>query len=63
MAIGEANLIILEANQLPDAIIAASLAISQNGTAVMQKPKILGPKVRVIANKAVTIKAMVLAMV
>ena len=51
----------VEADQLPNASIVASLAISLSSARVTQMPKMLGPKVREVATKAVAIKAVVVA--
>ena len=46
----------IEANHLPDATTVVSLAILQSSAGVIQIPIILGPKVRVVATRAVAIK-------
>ena len=63
MTINEASLIMVEGDQLPDATIMASLTISPSSARVTQMLRILGPKVRVMATKAMFIKAAVIAMV
>ena len=63
MALNEARLIMLEANQLPDATTIASLDILQSTAVVSQTPKILGPKVRMVATKTVALKVMVVVVV
>ena len=63
MAINTASLIVVEGNQLPDATTVASLAISLSSAKTSQMHKILGPKVRVVATKAMAMRAMVLAIV
>ena len=62
MAINKASLIIAEGNQLLDATIVASQAISLSNARVTQILKMLGPKVSVMATKATAIKAIVVAM-
>ena len=50
-------------NQLLDATIVASLAISLSSAGVTNMHKMLGPEVGVMATKAMAIRAMVLIMV
>ena len=59
MTINGDSLLNVEANQLPDTTTVASLAISQSCAEVTQMPKLLGPKVSVMATKAMAIKAIV----
>ena len=61
MAINETSLIVVEGNWLRDATTVESLVISLNSAKVSQMHKMLGPKVRVIATKAVAFKAVVMA--
>ena len=63
MTINKAILIVLKGNQLLDATIAVSLAILISSAGVTHMHKILGPKVRVMATKAMAIRAMVIVMV
>ena len=63
MAINKASLIKIEANQLPDATIIVSPAISLSRAEATKIPKILGLEVRVVAIKTMAIKAMVVVMV
>ena len=56
-------MIVIKGNQLPDATTLASLEILLSSSRIIQMPKLLGPKVRVIATKAVAIKAMVIGIV
>ena len=49
----------VEGDQLLDATIVASLAILLSSAGVTHMPKMPGPKVRVVATKAVAIRAMV----
>ena len=51
----------VEGNQLPDATTVASLIISLISAGVSQMAKMLGPKVIVTANKAITIETVVMA--
>ena len=53
----------VEGNQLLDAIIVASLAISLSTAGVTHMHKIPGPKVRVVATKSVDIRTLVMLMV
>ena len=53
----------VKGNQLLDATIVASLAILLSSAGVTQIHKIPGPKVRVMATKAMAIRAMVMVMV
>ena len=55
MAINKASLIMGEGNQLLDATILASLAILLSSAGVTHMHKMLGPKVRVMATKAMAI--------
>ena len=63
MAIHEARLIIVEGGQLLDATTMASLALLLSSARVTKMLKMLGPEVRVVATKAMAIKAMVIVMV
>ena len=54
MAINQVSLIIVEGNQLLNAIIMASLAILQSD-GVSKMPKTLGNKVRIMAPKAMVV--------
>ena len=63
MTINKASLIVLKGNQLLDATIAVSLAILISSAGVTHMHKILGPKVRVMATKAMAIRAMVVVLV
>ena len=63
MAINEASLIVVEGDQLLDATIVASLAILLSSAGVTHMHKMPGPEVRVVATKAVAIRAMVVVMV
>ena len=63
MAINEANLIMVEGNQLLDATTVASLAILLGSSGVTHIHKMLGPKVRVMATKTIAIGAVVMVMV
>ena len=63
MAINEVSLIVVEGNQLLDATIVASLAISLSSAGVTHMYKTLEPKVRVVATKAIAIRAIVIVMV
>ena len=63
MAINEASLIMIEGDQLQDATIMASLAILLSSAGVTHMHKMPGSKVRVVATKAVAIRAMVMVMV
>ena len=62
LAIDRANLIVVEAYQLPDATTVASLAIVQSCAKVTLMPKTPRLEVRVMA-KAIDLKAMVVAVV
>ena len=57
MAVNEASLIMVVSNQLPDATTVVSLAILPSNAGVTQMHKILRAEVRVVATKAVDIKA------
>ena len=63
MAIKEVSLIAVKGHQLLDATIVASLAISLNSAGVTHMHKIPGPEVRVMATKAMDIRAVVVVMV
>ena len=63
MAINEVSLIVVKGNQLLDATIVASLAILLNSAGVTHLYKMLGPEVRVMASKAIAIRAIVVVMV
>ena len=63
MVANKASLIMVEGNQLSEATTVASLVILQSTNRVTQILKILGPKGRVGATKAVAIKIMVMVMV
>ena len=63
MDINKASLIMVEGDQLLDATIVASLAILLSSAGVTHMHKMPGPKVRVMATKAMAIRAMVLVMV
>ena len=63
MAINKANLIIVKGNQLLDATIVASLAISLSSAGVTHMHKMLGPEVKIMATKAMAIRAMIIVMV
>ena len=52
IAVSKASLIAVGSNQLPDATIVVSLTILLSSAGVTQMPKMLEPKVRVIAVKA-----------
>ena len=56
-------MIMFKANQLLDATIVASLAISLSSAGATHMYKMLGPKIRVVVTKAVAIRAMVMVMV
>ena len=53
----------VEGNQLLDAAIVANLAISLSSARVTHMHKMRGPKVRVMATKAVAIRTVVIVMV
>ena len=63
MAIDEASLIVTEGNQLLDATTVESLAILLSTAGATQMLKTLGPKVRVMATKAMAIKVMIVVMI
>ena len=63
MAINKAGLLAVEVNELPDDTIVASLGISLSSAGVSLMLKILGPEVRVIAPKAMAIKAISMAII
>ena len=63
MAIIEARLIMVEGNQLLDAIIVTSLAIFLSSAGATHMHKTLGPEVRAMVIKAVVIRAVVVVMV
>ena len=63
MAINEASLIVVKGDQLPDATTVESLAILLSSAKVTQMYKIPGPKVGVMATKAVAIRAVVMVTV
>ena len=63
IGINEARLIVVVCDQLLDATIVASLAISISSTGVTHMHKMPGPEVRVMLTKAVAIRAMVVVMV
>ena len=63
MAINKATPIVVKGDQLLDATIVASLAISLSGAGVTHMHKMLGPKVRAIVSKAVAIRAVIMVMV
>ena len=63
MAINKAGLIVVKGDQLLDATIVASLAIFQSSAGVTHMHIMPGPKVRVVATKAVAIRTMVMVMV
>ena len=54
-----ARLILVEGNQLADVTEAAILVILLSSAGVTQMHKMMGPKVRVMATKKVTVKAMI----
>ena len=62
MAINEANLIVVKSNLPLDNTSVASMAILLSSAGVTHMPKMLGPKVRVMATKAVAIRAVVVVM-
>ena len=53
----------VKGDQLLDATIVVSLAISLGNAGVTQTPRVPGPKVRIMVIQAVAIKDMVMAMV
>ena len=63
MAMDKASLILVKGDQLPDAIIVASLIILLSSARVTQMHIMLVPEVRVIATKAVAIRVIVMVMV
>ena len=63
VAINEASLIVVEANQLLDVTIVGSLAIPQSSARVNSMPIIPEPNIRVVAKKAVAINAIVVAVI
>ena len=63
MAINEASLIVVKGNHLLDATIVASLAISRSSAGVTHMHKMPGQEVRVMAFKAIAIRAVVVVMV
>ena len=63
MAINEASLIKVKANQLLDATTVASLAILLSSGGVTQMHKMVGLEVSIVATKAMAIRAMVVVMV
>ena len=63
MAINEASLIVVKGNHLLDATIVASLAILRSSAEVTHMHKMPGPEVRVMASKAIAIRAVVMVMV
>ena len=54
---------LVEGNQLPDAITVASLAILLSSALLAQIYKMPGPEVRVVATKAMAIRAVVVGMI
>ena len=63
MAINVASLIMVGGDQLLDATIVANLAILLCSAGVIHMHKMPVPKVRLVANKVVAIRAMVIVMV
>ena len=53
----------IEGSQMLDTTTVASLAILLSSARVTQMPKMLEPRIRVVAAKAVAIKAMVVAII
>ena len=62
VAINKTSLVVVEGDQL-DATIVASLAILLSSARVTHMHKMPGPEVRVLATKAVAIRAMVMVIV
>ena len=63
MGINETSLILVKGDQLPDATTVASLAISLSGAGVTKMHKMRVSKVKIMATKAIAIKAVIFAMV
>ena len=63
MAINEASLIVVKGDQLPDSTTVASLATSLSGARVTQMHTMSGPKVSIMATKAMVIMSMVIVIV
>ena len=63
MAINKASLIVVKGNQLLDATIVASLAILLSSAGATHMHKMLGSEVRIVAIKAVAIRAVLMLMV
>ena len=56
-------MIVVKGDQLLDATIVASLAILLSSNGVTHMHKMLGPEIRVMATKAMAIRAVVIVMV
>ena len=63
MTINKVSLILVQDNQLLDAITMASLDISLSSAGVTQIHEIPGPEVGVVATKAMAIRAMVMCVI
>ena len=63
MAINKASKIVVKRDQLPDVTTVPSLAISLSRAGVTQMHRMTWPEVRVVATKAMAIRAMVMFMV
>ena len=63
VAINKASLIVVEGNQLLDATIVVSLAISLSSAGVTHMHKMPGSNIRVVATRTMAIRAVVMVMV